>query len=328
MNEMKSESLLEVKHLKVDFQTDTALLHAVEDVSFDVRRGETLGIVGESGCGKSISCMSILKLIQGQNVRYSGGEILFQGQDTLTMTEKQLREIRGGGISMIFQEPMTALNPLYTIGNQMEEVLKLHTKLTKNQRLDQCVEMLRKVRIPKPEEIMKRYPFNLSGGMRQRVMIAMALLTNPKLIIADEPTTALDVTIQAQVLDVMKALQREYGCSYIFITHDLGVISEVADRVVVMYGGRVCECAPTDELFAHPQHPYTQGLIASRPVSGMKTDRLPVIPGNVPSLNNKPGGCPFHTRCTVAGESCSRVFPEQTEVSPEHMVACWNCGGK
>ncbi len=322
------EPLLQVSHLRVSFQTDKALLCAVEDVSFDVRKGETLGIVGESGCGKSISCMSILKLVQGENVRYENGAVLFEGEDTLSMTDKQLQKIRGRKISMIFQEPMTALNPLYTIGDQMGEVLKLHTKLSKKEIWDRCCEMLEKVRIPNPREIMLRYPFNLSGGMRQRVMIAMALLTNPELVIADEPTTALDVTIQAQVLDVMKDLQKEYGCSYIFITHDLGVISEMADRVVVMYGGRVCECAATDTLFEHPYHPYTRGLIASRPYRGMKTDRLPVIPGNVPSLNNKPAGCPFHTRCPDAMDCCREAFPEETLVGEGHTVACWKYAKK
>ena len=322
------EPLLQVRHLRVSFQGDKALLCAVEDVSFDVRRGEVLGVVGESGCGKSISCMSILKLVQGENVRYENGEILFEGEDTLAMTDKQLQSVRGRKISMIFQEPMTALNPLYTIGDQMGEVLKLHTKLSRKEIGDRCCEMLEKVRIPNPREVMLRYPFNLSGGMRQRVMIAMALLTNPELVIADEPTTALDVTIQAQVLDVMKELQKEYGCSYIFITHDLGVISEMADRVVVMYGGRVCECADTDTLFEHPLHPYTRGLIASRPYRGMTADRLPVIPGNVPSLSNKPSGCPFHTRCPDAMDCCREAFPEEKQAGEGHTVACWKYAGK
>ena len=316
--------LLSVSDLHVGFETDhKKMLHAVDGVSFEVYPGETLGIVGESGCGKSISCMSILRLIQGENVRYESGEISYKGRNTLTMTEKELQKLRGREISMIFQEPMTALNPLYSIGDQMEESLKLHTKLSKHERHKRCAEMLEKVRIPKPEEVMLRYPFNLSGGMRQRVMIAMALLTEPKLVIADEPTTALDVTIQAQVLDVMKSLQEEYGCSYIFITHDLGVISEMADRVVVMYGGHVCECAETDELFEHPFHPYTKGLINSRPRSGMEVPRLPVIPGNVPSLGNKPSGCPFHTRCPEAMDCCKGCFPKMVEIRPGHSVACW-----
>ena len=319
----EKEVLLNISDLRVNFKTDRALLRAVEGVSFHVNKGETLGVVGESGCGKSVSCMSILKLNQGGNVEYAGGSIEFDGEDLMPMNDKQLQKVRGKEISMIFQEPMTALNPLYTIGDQMGEVLKLHTKMSKKEIWDKCTEMLEKVRIPNAHEILFRYPHNLSGGMRQRVMIAMALLTNPKLIIADEPTTALDVTIQAQVLDVMKELQDEYGCSYIFITHDLGVISEMADRVVVMYGGHVCECADTDTLFENVKHPYTIGLIGSRPTASMEGDRLPVIPGNVPSLNNKPSGCPFHDRCPDAMECCKEAFPETLEVAPGHTVACW-----
>ncbi|MDD6188784.1 MAG: ABC transporter ATP-binding protein [Clostridiales bacterium] len=326
--ENDNDVLLRVSDLRVSFKTDRAVLHAVEGVSFNVLHGETLGIVGESGCGKSISCMSILKLIQGENVLYEGGTIEFEGVNTLTMSDKQLQKIRGKDISVIFQEPMTALNPLYTIGDQMSEALKLHSKLGKKEIRDRCIEMLEKVRIPNPREIMLRYPFNLSGGMRQRVMIAMALLTNPKLVIADEPTTALDVTIQAQVLDVMQSLQREYGCSYIFITHDLGVISEMADRVAVMYGGHICECADTDTLFENPLHPYTRGLIASRPQGRMTQSRLAVIPGNVPSLANKPSGCPFHTRCPDARDCCRERFPETVAVDEGHTVACWNYAKK
>ena len=242
-----SETLLSIKNLKTYFVTDEAVLKAVDDVSFDVKEGETLGVVGESGCGKSVSCMSIVRLVQG-NVSYAGGEILFEGKNTLEMSEKELRKIRGKDISIIFQEPMTALNPLYTIGDQMIEALKNHQKISTRQAREKCVEYLRKVKIPTPEEMMFRYPFSLSGGMRQRVMIAMALITAPKLIIADEPTTALDVTIQAQILDLMNELKRETGSSFLFITHDLGVISEMADRVVVMYGGKVCETATTGKV--------------------------------------------------------------------------------
>ena len=283
----EQETLLSIKNLKTYFVTDDAVLKAVDDVSFDVKKGETLGVVGESGCGKSVSCMSIVGLVQG-NVRYEGGQILFEGKDTLKMSEKELRKIRGKDISVIFQEPMTALNPLYTIGDQMKEVLKNHQKISDREAGRKCVEYLRKVKIPMPEEMMMRYPFSLSGGMRQRVMIAMALIASPKLIIADEPTTALDVTIQAQILDLMNELKKETESSCIFITHDLGVISEMADRVVVMYGGKVCEMAPTDELFENASHPYTLGLIHSRPRADYEGDRLEVIPGNVPSLNDKP----------------------------------------
>ena len=327
-----SETLLSIKNLKTYFVTDEAVLKAVDDVSFDVKEGETLGVVGESGCGKSVSCMSIVRLVQG-NVSYAGGEILFERKNTLEMSEKELRKIRGKEISIIFQEPMTALNPLYTIGDQMIEALRNHQKISTGQARKKCVEYLRKVKIPMPEEMMFRYPFSLSGGMRQRVMIAMALITSPKLIIADEPTTALDVTIQAQILDLMNELKRETGSSFLFITHDLGVISEMADRVVVMYGGKVCETALTDELFEHAAHPYTLGLIHSRPRADFEGDRLEVIPGNVPSLNDKPEGCPFHPRCRFAREICRKQFPETVDLNQgkggeQHLVACWNyCEG-
>ena len=324
----EQETLLSIKNLKTYFVTEDAVLKAVDDVSFEVRRGETLGVVGESGCGKSVSCMSIVKLVQGENVSYEGGEILFEGRNMLEMSEKEMRRIRGKEISIIFQEPMTALNPLYTIGDQMKEALKNHQKISDRKARELCVEYLRKVKIPMPEEMMFRYPFSLSGGMRQRVMIAMALISSPKLIIADEPTTALDVTIQAQILDLMNELKQETGSSCIFITHDLGVISEMADRVVVMYGGKVCETAPTDELFEHAAHPYTLGLIHSRPRADFEGDRLEVIPGNVPSLNDKPEGCPFHPRCRYAQERCRSQFPPEIELEPDHgagshKVACW-----
>ncbi|RHP32847.1 ABC transporter ATP-binding protein [Lachnotalea sp. AF33-28] len=321
MNEQ--ETLLSIKNLKTYFVNEDQVLKAVDDVSFDVKRGETLGIVGESGCGKSISCMSILKLVQSPNVRYEGGEILFEGKNTLKMTEKELRKLRGKEISVIFQEPMTALNPLYTVGDQMMEALKIHKKLSTKNAREKCVEYLEKVKIPMPKEMLNRYPFSLSGGMRQRVMIAMALITNPKLIIADEPTTALDVTIQAQILDLMNALKDVTGSSCIFITHDLGVISEMADRVVVMYGGKVCEVADTDVLFEHAMHPYTQGLIHSRPTSDYDGDRLQVIPGNVPSLNDKPAGCPFHPRCPYASKQCGEAFPPERVYPDGHRVSCW-----
>jgi peptide/nickel transport system ATP-binding protein/oligopeptide transport system ATP-binding protein len=322
-NNIEKDVLLKLSNLKISFKTDSKMLKAIEGVSFEVRKGETLGVVGESGCGKSVSCMSIVKLIQGSNVIYEDGQAFFEGTDTLKLSEKELQKIRGKDISYIFQEPMTALNPLYTIGNQMREALMLHTKIKKKDAMAKCEEYLERVKIPNPGELLMRYPFSLSGGMRQRVMIAMALITNPKLIIADEPTTALDVTIQAQILDLMKSLQAEFGCSYIFITHDLGVISEMSDRVAVMYGGHVCECADTDTLFENPKHPYTEGLISSRPHGNMTSDRLVVIPGNVPSLDNKPTGCPFHPRCADAMECCKESFPDTVELDNGHTVACW-----
>lgn len=320
----QQETLLSIQNLKVYFENEQEVLKAVDDVSFDVMKGETLGVVGESGCGKSITCMSILKLIQSPNVRYAGGQILFDGRNTLEMSEKELRKLRGKDISVIFQEPMTALNPLYTVGNQMKEALKVHQKISGKEAQKKCIEYLEKVKIPMPEDMMFRYPFSLSGGMRQRVMIAMALITRPKLIIADEPTTALDVTIQAQILDLMNDLKAESQSSYIFITHDLGVISEIADRVVVMYGGKVCEVASTQQLFENPKHPYTLGLIQSRPGEDFEGDRLPVIPGNVPSLNHKPEGCPFHPRCRYATDQCKKEFPAGQEVMEGHQIFCWN----
>lgn len=324
----QQETLLSIQNLKTYFINDKKVLKAVDDVSFDVKKGETLGIVGESGCGKSISCMSILKLIQSPNVVYENGKILFDGKNTLEMSEKELRKLRGKEISVIFQEPMTALNPLYTIGNQMKEALRVHQKISGKEAQKKCIEYLERVKIPMPEEMMFRYPFSLSGGMRQRVMIAMALITRPKLVIADEPTTALDVTIQAQILDLMNELKEESQSSYIFITHDLGVISEIADRVVVMYGGKVCEIAKTEQLFENPLHPYTLGLIHSRPGENFEGDRLPVIPGNVPSLNDKPEGCPFHPRCQHATDQCKREFPPMQEAEEGHEIFCWNYENK
>lgn len=324
----QQETLLSIQNLKTYFINDEKVLKAVDDVSFDVKKGETLGIVGESGCGKSISCMSILKLIQSPNVVYESGKILFDGKNTLEMSEKELRKLRGKEISVIFQEPMTALNPLYTIGNQMKEALQVHQKISGKEAQKKCIEYLERVKIPMPEEMMFRYPFSLSGGMRQRVMIAMALITRPKLVIADEPTTALDVTIQAQILDLMNELKEESQNSYIFITHDLGVISEIADRVVVMYGGKVCEIAKTEQLFENPLHPYTLGLIHSRPGENFEGDRLPVIPGNVPSLNDKPEGCPFHPRCQHATDQCKREFPPMQEAEEGHEIFCWNYENK
>lgn len=320
----QQETLLSIQNLKTYFENEQEVLKAVDDVSFDVKKGETLGIVGESGCGKSITCMSVLKLVQSPNVRYEGGQVQFEGRNTLEMSEKELRKLRGKEISVIFQEPMTALNPLYTIGNQMKEALKVHQKISGKEAQKKCIEYLERVKIPMPEEMLFRYPFSLSGGMRQRVMIAMALITRPKLVIADEPTTALDVTIQAQILDLMNELKAESQSSYIFITHDLGVISEIADRVVVMYGGKVCEIARTEQLFENPMHPYTIGLIQSRPGEDFVGDRLPVIPGNVPSLNNKPEGCPFHPRCRYATEECKKDFPSGKEAEEGHQIFCWN----
>ena len=322
----QNEVLLSVEHLSVDFRVDRrTTLHAVQDVSFAVKKGETLGILGEGGCGKSVTCMSILQLEPARITRYPSGQILFGGRDLLKLSPRELQRIRGNEISMIFQEPMTAMNPLFSIGDQMMEELRVHNpRMEKAEAYDVCIEAVKSVRIPNPDRIMKSYPFTLSGGMLQRVMIAMAMLNKPKLLICDEPTTALDVTIQAQVLELMNRLKEENGTSIIFVTHDLGVISEMADRVLVMYGGRKCEEASAEEVFVHPAHPYTQGLIRSHPTADYKGDRLPVIPGSVPTLKDMPAGCPFHNRCPYAGEACSARFPESEERASGHLVACHN----
>ena len=322
--EQQNQTLLEVKNLSVDFKVDRRhSLHAVRNISFEVKRGETLGIVGESGCGKSVTCMSILRLNPERRTLYPTGEILFEGKDLLRMPPKQLSAIRGNDISMVFQEPMTALNPLFTIGDQLMEALRVHNPhMQKAEAYERCLQSIENVKIPNPERILKAYPFTLSGGMRQRVMIAMAMVTKPQLLICDEPTTALDVTIQAQVLDLMNQLKQEVGTSIIFITHDLGVISEMADRVLIMYGGRICEEAPVDELFSHPLHPYTRGLIDSHPSPDYTGDRLKVIPGSVPTLADMPSGCPFNNRCPYAADDCGDVFPEFETAQPGHCVAC------
>ncbi len=318
------EMLLDVQDLSVDFRIDRkTTLSAVRNVSFQVYKGETLGILGESGCGKSVTCMSILRLEPEKTTRYPSGRILFGEKDLLRMPVKELSRIRGGEIGMIFQEPMTAMNPLFTIGDQMMEVLRIHNpRMEKAEAYERCVETINQIKIPNPERIMSSYPFSLSGGMLQRIMIGMAMLNRPKLLICDEPTTALDVTIQAQVLDLMNGLKEKQEMSMIFVTHDLGVISEMADRVMVMYGGRKCEQAFSEELFSKPLHPYTQGLIRSHPRPGEKRDRLEVIPGSVPALKDMPKGCPFHNRCPFAGSECKETFPEYEEAFPDHWVAC------
>ena len=320
----ENKPILQVEHLSVDFrQNRRTTLHAVRDVSFSVYPGETLGILGESGCGKSVTCMSILRLLSEHTVRYPQGKILFDGEDLLTMPEKHLREIRGGRIGMIFQEPMSSLNPLFTIGDQMMEMLRMHNaRMEKSEARRQCLDAVSRVNIPNPERIFGSYPFMLSGGMLQRVMIAMAMLNKPQLLIADEPTTALDVTIQAQVMDLMNELKKESGTAIIFVTHDLGVIGEMADRVMVMYGGRKCEEGVAEEVFSHAVHPYTKGLIAAYPDADSIRGRLPVIPGAVPALKDIPEGCPFHNRCPLAAEYCPVSFPEETQVRGSHLAAC------
>ncbi|MBQ6663756.1 MAG: ABC transporter ATP-binding protein [Firmicutes bacterium] len=316
--------ILQVEHLSVDFRQDRrTTLHAVRDVSFSVYPGETLGILGESGCGKSVTCMSILRLLDEHTTRYPQGKILFDGEDLLTIPESRLREIRGDRISMIFQEPMTSLNPLFTIGDQMMEMFYVHDNhMEKSEAYRRCLEAVSRVNIPNPERILKSYPFTLSGGMLQRVMIAMAMLNKPQLLICDEPTTALDVTIQAQVLDLMNELKKESGTAIIFVTHDLGVIGEMADRVMVMYGGRKCEEGEAAEVFADPVHPYTRGLIAAYPDPTTLRGNLPVIPGAVPALKDIPEGCPFCNRCEWAEDDCPTRFPAEEEIAGGHLAAC------
>jgi peptide/nickel transport system ATP-binding protein len=318
-----ASALLDVRGLRTHFTVEGRDVAAVDGVSFTVEAGRTLGIVGESGCGKSVTSLSIMGLVPRPPGRIAGGEILFEGVDLLKLPESELRELRGNRISMIFQEPMTSLNPAFTIGDQIVEVLLRHRPLSRAEGKAQAIEMLRHVRIPSPEHRFDEYPHRLSGGMRQRVMIAMALACGPKLLIADEPTTALDVTIQAQILDLMRTLRRETGTAIILITHDLGVIAEVADDVVVMYAGRIVERAPVAALFAEPQHPYTIGLLGSIPRLHVEHVRLAVIEGQVPSPETPIPGCRFHPRCPFAIEKCRREEPPLLEMGPGHAAACW-----
>lgn len=314
--------LLEVKNLRTSIKTKKGYRHAVQDVSFQMNRGEILGIVGESGCGKSMTALSILKLVSSPPVYITGGEILYDGTDLLKIDKKEMRKIRGNRISMIFQEPMTSLNPVYTVGRQIMEAIFLHQKTDKKQAFKKAVETLRIVGIPAPEQRMKEYPHQLSGGMRQRVMIAMALSCRPELLIADEPTTALDVTIQAQILDELKRLQKQFGTSIIMITHDLGVVADMAHRVLVMYAGQVVEYGTVEEIFKRPLHPYTKGLMESIPRLDQTVEKLHVIKGMVPGLNEMPEGCRFCPRCTEAMEICRKKEPELFD-SSGHRTRCW-----
>lgn len=326
-----TEKILEVKDLVVEFKTDRGLITAVNGVNFEVFKGRTLGIVGESGSGKSVTALSIMRLIPNPPGRVAAGEILYRGDNILNIPLDEMRTIRGNKVAMIFQEPMTSLNPVFTVGNQIEEVLELHQKdLTKQERTDKAIEMLRLVGIPSPEKRVTEYPHQLSGGMRQRVMIAMSLACEPDILIADEPTTALDVTIQAQILELMKKLQVEMGMGIIMITHDLGVVAETCDDVAVMYCGQIVERADVKTLFASPKHPYTKGLIESIPsfdsTSGATKDRLPTIEGMVPSLFELPEGCNFQNRCGYASEKCKGAEgePMLKPLNSETMVRCFH----
>lgn len=317
------EKVIEVKDLHVAFKTYGGEVKAVRGVTFDLYKGETLAIVGESGCGKSVTSQSIMRLIPNPPGRITDGSILFKGNDLTKLTEPQMRNIRGADISMIFQDPMTALNPTITIGEQIIEGILQHKKISREEAKKTALEMLDLVGIPNPLERLKQHPHQFSGGMRQRIVIAMALVCQPEVLIADEPTTALDVTIQAQILDLFKDIQKKTGVSIILITHDLGVVAQVADRIVVMYAGKIVEAGSRREIFYHPQHPYTKGLLNSVPRLDLKGAELVPISGSPPDLFSPPVGCPFTARCTYAMEVCDRVYPFKTKLSHEHHVDCW-----
>jgi oligopeptide/dipeptide ABC transporter ATP-binding protein len=317
-----SDAILEVRDLVTTFDTDAGRLTAVDGVSFTVRRGRTLGIVGESGCGKSVTALSIMRLLPQPMGRIAGGKILFDGRDLTTLAPDAMHEVRGGRIGMIFQEPMTALNPVHSIGRQLSEVFLLHRTKDKAEAWRRSTAMLRKVGIPEPDVRMNEYPHQLSGGMRQRIVIAMALACEPSVVIADEPTTALDVTVQAQILELMQGLQRELGMAIILITHDLGVIAETCNDVVVMYAGRIAEAGPVQEIFSRPSHPYTRGLLDSIPtLDKPRKTRLNVIEGMVPGLKDLPAGCRFQNRCPYRIDLCA-TQPPLEEVSSGHETAC------
>jgi peptide/nickel transport system ATP-binding protein len=318
------EHLLEIRGLETHFATDGGMVRAVDGVDLTIDRGETLGVVGESGCGKTVTALSVLKLIAMPPGQIVGGEILWQGRDLVPLRNEEMRRIRSKEIGIVFQEPMTSLNPVYTVGEQIAEVIRLHDGLGRRAARDKVVEMLRLVHIPNPERRVRDYPHQFSGGMRQRVMIAMALSCNPKLLIADEPTTALDVTIQAQILELLLEMKSRLGMAVMLITHAMGVVAETAQRVAVMYAGKVVEEAPVGELFARPRHPYTQGLIRSIPRLDRadRKVRLEAIPGVVPSLLDPAPGCRFAPRCRFAMAACTRATPALREVGPGHNVAC------
>lgn len=315
--------LLEVKNLKTYFFTEDGIVKAVDGVDVEVYEGETLGIVGESACGKSVTAFSIVRLLDYPGKTVSG-EVIFKGENLLKKTEDEMRRIRGKEIAMIFQEPMTALNPVLTVGFQISEALMTHFKISKKEALKKSIELLKKVEIPIPEQRVNEYPHQLSGGMRQRAMIAMAMSCDPVLLIADEPTTALDVTIQAQILDLMRSLLREFNGSLIMITHDLGVIAEIADRIAVMYAGKVVEYADKKTIFHNPLHPYTFGLLTSIPRLDVEIKRLNVIPGMVPNPLHFPTGCKFNPRCRFATNKCREEEPSLIKVEEGHLVRCWN----
>ncbi len=321
---MTDTPILQIKDLITRFYTPEGVVHAVNNVSIALKPGETLGVVGESGCGKSVTMLSALRLIPDPPGRVESGDVIFDGKDLLKISDREIRDIRGSRIAMIFQDPIASLNPVFKIGFQMMEPLLRHTDMTKAQAYDRSVELLSLVGIPDANQRMENYPHQLSGGMRQRVMIAMGLACDPQILIADEPTTALDVTIQAQIIDLVKKLRQELGMSIIWITHDLGVVADLAQRVIVMYAGYVIEDVSVSELYTNPQHPYTMGLLSSLPKLGVdsKKEKLAIIPGTPPLLWEKPVACPFRPRCGLAAEVCQQN-PPLLEVSPGHRAACW-----
>ena len=318
------ETLLAVNRLVTEFETDAGRVRAVDDVSFDVRRGETLGLVGESGCGKSVTALSIMRLLPQPMGQIANGEVLFRGEDLAQLPLERMRKVRGARIGMVFQEPMTALNPVHTIGRQLAEALLLHEDMRPRQALQRSMAMLDRVGIPAPDVRLGEYPHQLSGGMRQRVVIAIALACKPDLLIADEPTTALDVTVQAQILELIDELQRDLGMAVILITHDLGVIAETSDRAVVMYAGRIAEKGAVTDIFDRPAHPYTRGLLASIPtLATTPKSTLPVIDGMVPGLADLPPGCRFQNRCAHRQERCGQSAPAEERIDGEHRVSCF-----
>ena len=317
------ENLLEISDLKTYFFTGGKEIKAVDGVSYSIVKGKTLGLVGESGCGKSVSALSILRLIPSPPGEIVGGAITFEGRDLLKLSESEMRSLRGNDIAMIFQEPMTSLNPVFTIGYQISEAIRLHKNASKAEAKEIAIELLRKVKIPSPEQRYGEYPHQLSGGMKQRVMIAMGISCNPKLLIADEPTTALDVTIQAQILDLLMELRDEFEMSTVLITHDLGVVAETTEEVAVMYAGQIVEYTSTRALFANPRHPYTIGLFGSLPKLGEKKKHLDTIEGSVPDPASYPAGCRFHPRCSLMEEKCKMTVIGIREIEPGHLVRCW-----
>lgn len=316
-------SILSVHDLHTHFRTDDGVVKAVDGVSFELAEGETLGIVGESGSGKSVTCLSLLRLIPSPPAHFPNGQVFFENRDLLKLSDREMQRIRGNHIAMIFQDPMSSLNPYLTVERQLTEVLELHRGVSRAEARVQCIEMLAKVGIPSPGKRIDQYPHQYSGGMRQRVMIAMALLCNPKLLIADEPTTALDVTIQAQIMELIHELKQDLNMSVILITHDLGVVAGTTDRVAVMYAGRIVEQGTTDEVFATPRHPYTRGLLQSVPRLDLQQPMLTAIPGLPPDLSALPSGCPFHPRCRYATDRCRSDYPEVVQFPSGHWSACW-----